>query len=294
MVLATALSFLLLTWSAVSPGDARPRVPSAVKAAPLPPASKPGKPRALPPRATPTRAPLPKLPPGRTAVGARGVERRLPVLPASAKWGRPSGARGVPITRGAIRKPRHPAVTLYHVNHRETLDLRLVDDRGRPLRGVERRVNRFFRCHHTNAQARMHPRLVRLLYETGRSYPGRRIAVVSGYRHPKVAKNPRSPHKRGLACDLRVEGVKNTELRDFFRARFKGVGVGYYPNSSFVHLDVRDGPSAFWIDYSGPGESAMYAEDPRADVESGRAERWKPTTIDLSWADEPEAEEAVQ
>ena len=31
------------------------------------------------------------------------------------------------------------------------------------------------------------------------------------------------------------------------------VGVGFYPESSFVHLDVRDA-SYFWIDDSAPGE----------------------------------------
>ncbi|HEY0711832.1 MAG TPA: hypothetical protein VGF45_04105, partial [Polyangia bacterium] len=63
-------------------------------------------------------------------------------------------------------------------------------------------------------------------------------------------------------------------------------GVGYYPNSSFVHLDIRRGASAFWIDYSGPGENAIYAKNALEDLRSGRAERWRRTTIDPSWADE--------
>jgi hypothetical protein len=32
------------------------------------------------------------------------------------------------------------------------------------------------------------------------------------------------------------------------------VGVGYYPNSSFVHLDVRE-TNTYWVDYAGPGEA---------------------------------------
>jgi hypothetical protein len=32
------------------------------------------------------------------------------------------------------------------------------------------------------------------------------------------------------------------------------VGVGYYPNSSFLHLDVRACPMQ-WVDYAGPGEA---------------------------------------
>jgi uncharacterized protein YcbK (DUF882 family) len=191
---------------------------------------------------------------------------------------------------GAAKKTRWPTVVLYHINRRETFPLRIADEKGRPVKGLQKRVDRFFRCHHTNAQGKMHPRLVRLLYETGRQFPGQRIEVISGYRHPKVARNPKSPHKQGLACDVRVAGVKNSDLRDFFRRSFKQVGVGYYPNSSFVHLDVRAGASAFWIDYSGPGETAMYADDPRRDLATGRADTFKRATIDPSWADEPEPE----
>ena len=178
-------------------------------------------------------------------------------------------------------------VILFHINHRETLRLRIADDRGRPLRGLQQQVNRFLRCHYTKRQHAINPRLTRLIYETGRHFAGRRIEVVSGYRHPRVAKNKRSPHMKCLACDMRVSGVKNTELRDFFRQRFKNVGVGYYPNSSFVHLDVRKA-SAFWIDYSGPGENALYARDAYQDLATGRADRWRRSVIPTSWADEDE------
>jgi len=37
------------------------------------------------------------------------------------------------------------------------------------------------------------------------------------------------------------------------------VGVGYYPNSVFIHLDSRD-RDGYWIDYSRPGEKAIYGK----------------------------------
>jgi Bacterial protein of unknown function (DUF882) len=154
------------------------------------------------------------------------------------------------------------------------------------VRGPQKRFDRFLRCHYTNRQHTMSPRLMALLYSTGRHYPGHRVEVVSGYRHPSVAKNPRSPHMKGLACDFRVVGVPNTQLRDYLRTAYKNVGVGYYPNSSFVHLDVRKDRSAFWIDYSGPGERALYSENPYQDLKSGRAESYRPTKIDESWIEE--------
>ncbi len=179
---------------------------------------------------------------------------------------------------------RFAPVELFQVNRREVCRLRLYDGKGRSVRGVDRTMRRFLRCHHTNKDHRIDPRLVRLIYATGRHYDGRRIEVISGYRHPTAAKNPKSPHKQGLACDFRVVGVSNQDLRDYVRKTFKNVGVGYYPNSHFVHVDVRKGPSAFWIDYSKPGQDAMYSENAAEDLRTGRADTWKPTTIDPSFA----------
>jgi uncharacterized protein YcbK (DUF882 family) len=188
-------------------------------------------------------------------------------------------------TKTSKRKgPKNPPVVLYTVNHKETFALRLRDAKGAPVRGNQKRFDRFLRCHHTEAKHSMNPRLMRLLYQTGRHWPGKRLEVVSGYRSPKVAKNPHSPHMKGLACDFRVEGVKTTELRDYLRKTFEKVGVGYYPNSTFVHLDVRKDRSAFWIDYSGPGERAVYSENPSEDLRTGRADSYHPTKIDESWA----------
>ncbi len=51
-----------------------------------------------------------------------------------------------------------------------------------------------------------------------------------------------------------------------------------------MHLDVRKDRSAFWIDYSGPGERAVYSENPGDDLRTGRADSYHPTKIDESWA----------
>lgn len=195
-----------------------------------------------------------------------------------------TGSRSV--ARSRPPRPRSTVVELYNVNRHETLQLKLRDERGRAVRAPQKRFDRFLRCHYTNQQHAMNPRLMALLYSTGRHWPGHRLEVVSGYRHPSVAKNPRSPHMKGLACDFRVVGVSNTQLRDYLRTAYKNVGVGYYPNSTFVHLDVRKDRSAFWIDYSGPGERAMYSENPGQDLKSGRAESYRPTKIDESWINE--------
>jgi uncharacterized protein YcbK (DUF882 family) len=189
-----------------------------------------------------------------------------------------------PQAKVASKRPKKPSryapVELYQINTKETLMLRFQDDRGRPVKGWQKRFDRFMRCHVTGATHRMEPRLAHLMYQTARHYDGHRLEVVSGYRHPKVARNPRSPHKQGLACDFRLSGIANTVLRDYLRKAYEHVGVGYYPNSVFVHLDVRknNGPSAFWIDYSGPGQPAFYSGDPNEDLRTGRVYRIHPGT----------------
>jgi uncharacterized protein YcbK (DUF882 family) len=194
--------------------------------------------------------------------------------------------------KASKKVPKNAPVVLYHVNRRETMALRLRDGKGRPVKGMQRRFDHFLRCHYTNVEHKMDPRLMRLLFQTGHHWPGRRLEVVSGYRHPDVAKNPHSPHMKGLACDFRVEGVKTAELRDYLRRTFDKVGVGYYPNSTFVHLDVRKDRSAFWIDYSGPGERAVYSATPNDDLKNGRADSYHPTKISGAWVQDPNQDPA--
>jgi len=170
-----------------------------------------------------------------------------------------------------------PVTTLFNVWTHEALPLL-------PGEPVEDRFHVFLRDHFTNQPTHMDPRLVGVLASVANRFSAKRIEIVSGYRNPTVAKNPRSPHMKGLACDFRVDGVKAAELRDYLRKTFEKVGVGYYPNSTFVHVDVRKERSAFWIDYSGPGERAVYSENPNEDLRSGRADTYKPTKIDESWA----------
>lgn len=160
--------------------------------------------------------------------------------------------------------PATPAVDLLALNTREVFHLK-PDGRGRFGTAQLRGWNRFLRCHHTGRVHVISRRLAGLLYQTGRHFEGRRLLIVSGYRAPRIARdkgNPRSPHKLGRACDFRIEGVANSELRDYLRKQFAKVGVGYYPNSDFVHLDVRDQASAFWVDYSRPGERPRYVSYP--------------------------------
>ena len=82
-----------------------------------------------------------------------------------------------------------------------------------------------------------------------------KILLVSGYR-PKSAG---SYHQSGRAIDFRIDGVTNEALVAFCKT-LPDTGCGYYPNSSFVHMDVRNAGAGHvaWIDVSHPGESPKY------------------------------------
>ena len=90
-----------------------------------------------------------------------------------------------------------------------------------------------------------------------RHFPGRAISVVSGYRPQSRG----SQHQTARALDLRVAGVSNEELVAFCKT-LTDTACGYYPNSSFVHVDVRNPGtgSVTWIDASGPREAPRYVK----------------------------------
>jgi LysM repeat protein len=110
----------------------------------------------------------------------------------------------------------------------------------------------------TGKRERIHGRLIRMLTKVSDHFGGRPIRIVSGFRPASSSQyTPHSQHNIGRAVDFSIPGVPNELVRDYCRTLHK-VGVGYYPNSSFVHLDVRD-VQTYWIDYSGPGEAPRYA-----------------------------------
>jgi uncharacterized protein YcbK (DUF882 family) len=108
-------------------------------------------------------------------------------------------------------------------------------------------INRILRDHRSGQVAAIDTQLLDLLHRVnsalGASQP---FQVISGYRSPAsnrmlagnssgVAK--RSLHMEGKAIDIRLPGIQLADLR---RAglMLRSGGVGYYPGSNFVHLDV--------------------------------------------------------
>ena len=176
--------------------------------------------------------------------------------------GSPSKA-GEVSTAAAVSGPAQKFMLhLHHLHTGETLDVVYrIGDAYVP--GALQQLNYFLRDHRTNDASHYDPKEFDLLH-TLMTRLGRAdgvIDVVCGYRTPwsnnylrtrsavtGVAKN--SQHMLAKAIDIRVPGVQTSALRDVARS-LHGGGVGYYPVSQFVHVDV--GPVRTWT-FRGSGD----------------------------------------
>ena len=214
------------------------------------------------------------------------------------------GAREVVAVRRARREdpPSNP-ITFLRVSTDESRTVRLFDGRGRPRASARDDLDYLMRSVGSGSQRRIHVDLLRMLQSVADHWPGKRILIYSGYRpYRRSQHTARSKHNVGQAIDFRVEGVSNSAVRDYCRT-FSKAGVGYYPNSHFVHLDARD-ERGYWVDYSGPGEAPRYGRERRAaegdgedeaaaDHAAARARRSRAAPADgAGAADGPEAREA--
>lgn len=131
---------------------------------------------------------------------------------------------------------------------------KVFDERGNILPDAKRGIRQMLGFWRKGKQVPLAPRLVELLVRVSDEFGGRKIRVVSGYREVSYSKH--SKHKTGRAIDFSIPGVPNSALRDFLLT-IDNAGVGYYPNSTFVHLDVRS-YGMYWVDASGPGQAPRY------------------------------------
>jgi len=159
---------------------------------------------------------------------------------------------------GTLQGPSegHPySLHLYHLHTHESLDvIYRVGDTYIPA--ALDKLNRFLRDYRTDTVKAYDPQEFDLLHSlmTKLGRPNGVIDIVCGYRTPKtnhflrtraastgVAEH--SQHMQAKAIDIRVPGVSTLKLRNAALSLDEG-GVGYYPVSQFVHVDV--GPVRKW------------------------------------------------
>jgi uncharacterized protein YcbK (DUF882 family) len=114
-------------------------------------------------------------------------------------------------------------------------------------------INKLLRDHRNNQVSAIDPQLLVLLDKVSAQFGDHpTLHIISGYRSPEsnaklhentsgVAKH--SLHMEGKAIDVRIPGQDLAKLHKVAMAQKSG-GVGYYPDSQFVHMDV--GRVRYW------------------------------------------------
>ena len=104
-------------------------------------------------------------------------------------------------------------------------------------------------CHSKRSRERQSGRTRRipagtlaLLADVAVRYPGHEIEVISAVRSEPDRSRAGIPHSRhwdGRAIDLQVRGAKLSEVRDVMWKTHRHLGLGWYPEAGFIHLDYR-------------------------------------------------------
>jgi uncharacterized protein YcbK (DUF882 family) len=223
------------------------------------------------------------LKPGQTLVipGVDGPKKKHAAIDKHEGETRPTEARAVRAVTAEVESPPEPrghseSDSIHAVRLGEDFHIRVRDTRGHVPPSALKAFERMMR--QGNAAHPIDPRLVSLLGIVSNHFGGKTIDVVSGYRaYTPTQYTPHSNHNYGKAVDFRVRGVSDEALRDFCRT-LRSAGCGYYPNGSFVHLDVRE-TKAYWTDWSRPGEPPKYdrsgtgADEGTSDVPQATGDR---------------------
>jgi uncharacterized protein YcbK (DUF882 family) len=156
-------------------------------------------------------------------------------------------SRRMSVQQSSSQEGQDHHLLLYNTHTAERIDI--VYRRGEQyIPGALAQLDYFLRDHRTGDVRHFDPRLYDILYDLTSSigHPGAEIDIVCGYRTSStneslrahstgVAKN--SLHIQAEAIDLRMPGVDTLKLRKAALALGRG-GVGYYPHSDFIHVDV--------------------------------------------------------
>ena len=144
------------------------------------------------------------------------------------------------------------AVSLYNIHTGESLRTVYWAD-GHYIREAVKDINWILRDHHSDEVRPMNAGTLDLLgMLRDRLETHDPFLVVCGYRSPTtnhmmylrgggVASH--SYHIKGMAVDLRAERRSIHQIRAA-AVSLRGGGVGYYPQSDFVHVDC--GPIRYW------------------------------------------------
>jgi uncharacterized protein YcbK (DUF882 family) len=135
---------------------------------------------------------------------------------------------------------------IHHTHTKEDITVTFKRN-GRYDEGGLERLNRFLRDWRNDEQIKMDPQLFDIVWEVYQEVGGKEpIQIISAYRSPETNSMLRrrsrgvaqfSQHMLGKAIDFNIPDVSLDQVRAAGLRQQRG-GVGFYPSSQFVHLDV--------------------------------------------------------
>lgn len=152
--------------------------------------------------------------------------------------------------QAAVQKDR--TLHFYNTHTHENMSVTYVRN-GRYVQAAADDINSYLRDHRNGHVHEISRDLMNLLHvmqqELQRRHPEQDIVfhVISGYRSPQTnamlraaggGQAKKSRHMQGDAIDIRVPGIKSSEIRNMAWCMQRG-GVGYYRGSNFVHVDTH-------------------------------------------------------
>jgi uncharacterized protein YcbK (DUF882 family) len=139
-------------------------------------------------------------------------------------------------------------VTVYDVNHRVTKTFYIGRD-GSVDDATKKEIETMFRCKRTERKHTIDQGSLEMFADVAARYPGHTFELVSAYRR---VDSRTSRHRQARAIDFRIQGVKMTEVRDYIWATHTELGLGWYPESNFIHMDHRPGDRDYaWTQVKG-------------------------------------------
>lgn len=158
-----------------------------------------------------------------------------------------ASALGMPaLAHAAVSAPHERTLRLYNTHTGETLRSVFWAE-GQFVPDALDDINKLLRDHRNDKIAPIDPQLLVLLDRVSAKFGSSHVLhIISGYRSPEsnrklaaasggVAKH--SLHIDGKAIDIRIPGRDLNSVRKAALAA-RGGGVGYYPESQFVHMDT--------------------------------------------------------
>jgi len=151
---------------------------------------------------------------------------------------------------GAATPPEEPtvtrALTFTNTHTSETMSAVFSRD-GQYDASALTLFEHVLRDHRSGDTHAMDPALYDCLYELAtRAGVEGNYEIISGYRSPETNKSLRkhskgvarnSLHMQGKAIDVRLKGIEIAHFHELALELKRG-GVGYYPQSDFVHIDT--------------------------------------------------------